>query len=367
MRTLTINTGSTSVRLGLYQVLIESDAPPRALHALRSEASDGASVAVLESFLAGQDWPDAVVHRVVHGGDTLVRPTRVDDVDGTARAEIQRWASLAPLHNTRALHWMGAADTVLPGVPQVAVFDTAFYADLPAVARAYALPAGLVERYGLRRYGFHGLAHQAMVTAVLSGHPQVSTARIISLQLGGGCSLTASRGGRPVDTTMGFSPLEGLMMATRSGDVDPGLITWLCQHAGLSPSDVETLLNQQSGLLGVAGSAHLRDLLNRDDPAAQLAIDLYVHRIRKALGAAVITLGGVDAIVFGGGVGEHAPTIRARILADLDWLGIVLDPFANAAAQGGDARISATDSAVILQVVSVDEGAVQAAAASMIL
>ena len=361
MRVLTVNTGSTSVRLAVYQC---ADDAPRSVKSLRVEAGDDQAQVVLEDFLNSLDeiLPDGVAHRVVHGGENLVNPARVDDPDGTVRAEIQRLTSLAPLHNARALRWMSACDVVVPGVPQVAVFDTAWYASLPEVARHYALSRELVDRLALRRFGFHGIAHQAMVRTVLAGHANPDSVRVISLQLGGGCSLTASRGGKAVDTTMGFSPLEGLVMASRSGDVDPGLVTWLCSH-GMSPAEVDALLNQQSGLLGMAGSADLGELLKRDDGEARLAVDLYVYRARKALGAALVLLGGADIIVFGGGVGEHLPEVRARILADLDWAGIRLDSPANETARGGAALLSEPGSPVVVRVVEVDEGAILAEAA----
>jgi acetate kinase len=296
-----------------------------------------------------------VAHRVVHGGAHLTSTRRID---AEVEAEIERLAPLAPLHNPVALAWIGVCREVLgTDVSQVAVFDTAFYAKLPEVAATYALPRELGAKHRLRRYGFHGLAHQALWLRWRELRPDLPDGgRVISFQLGAGCSVTAIAHGQPLDTSMGFSPLEGLVMATRSGDVDPGLVTHLQRVERLSASDAERLLNERSGLLGVSGvSGDMRKLVGSDDPRARLALQLYCYRARKYLGAYLMVLGGADAILFGGGVGEHAATVRAGILEGLDWAGIRLDAAANAANTGREGRISDTGSRTEAWVIPVDE------------
>jgi acetate kinase len=265
-------------------------------------------------------------------------------LDAAVEAGIQRLAPLAPLHNPPALAWFRACKAAIgEHVPQVAVFDTAFFATLPAVARTYALPRDLDDGIPLRRFGFHGLAHQAMLRRWSELVPLASpTARVISLQLGAGCSVTASLGGVPRDTSMGFSPLEGLMMATRCGDIDAGLLLHLQRTLAMTPDALEQLLNTRSGLLGVSGiSADMRVLLDSAAPAAQLAVEMYCYRVRKYVGAYLAVLGGADAVLFGGGVGENAPAVRARILDGMQWAGIHLDAAANTAAVGKESRIDA--------------------------
>ena len=296
-----------------------------------------------------------VAHRVVHGGDKMRQACLLSaDVE----AEIEKLAPLAPLHNPVALRWIRACRAMLaPSTRQVAVFDTAFYADLPPVARIYALPEAWTARYQLRRYGFHGLAHKAMWQSweARTGK-SIKRGRVISLQLGAGCSITATDCGVAKDTSMGFSPLEGLVMATRSGDIDPGLITFLQRQEGLSPQATDQLLNDASGLLGVSGfSGDMRELLVSDSARSRLAVDLYCYRARKYIGAYIAVLGGVDAVLFGGGVGENAPDVRARILKGMEWSGIRLDEDANAAAKGSESCISRRDSRVEVWVIPVNE------------
>lgn len=313
-----------------------------------------------------------VAHRIVHGGERLVQSCVIDD---EVEAEIARLAPVAPLHNPAALAWIRACRALLgKDVPQVAVFDTAFYAELPPVARSYALPRALCERLSARRYGFHGLAHDAMWRRWRTLRPDAAArARVISLQLGAGCSITAVRGGRPVDTSMGFSPLEGLMMATRSGDIDPGLLLYLQRTLSMTPERMERLLNEESGLLGVSGtSADMRTLLASDDPAARLAVDLYCYRARKYVGAYLAVLGGTDAILFGGGVGENAPVIREKILGGMQWARIALDAEANRNAVGIEAHISRIgeevgNGSVEIWVIPVDEAAILAEQAQTVL
>lgn len=353
---LTVNAGSSSLRLALFA----AGGGLTPISAVHDDSSDIDAAAQLREFVGARvDAVRAVAHRIVHGGDTLTAPCRIDD---RVEAEISRLAPLAPLHNPRALAAIRAARAALPSAIPVGVFDTAFYATLPEVARRYALPRKLTPVNV--RYGFHGIAHQSMWRRWSAARRNTGGARIISFQLGAGCSVTATRGGRPVDTSMGFSPLEGLMMATRAGDVDAGLLVYLIRDMRMSPDRIDALLNKESGLLGVSGvSADMRVLLESDDPAARFAVDLYVYRARKYLGAYLALLGGADAILFGGGVGEHAPAVRARILADMEWAGIALDPARNQAATAGDHRISADDSGVELWAFNVDEASELARAA----
>jgi acetate kinase len=308
-----------------------------------------------------------VAHRVVHGGQRFKEPCLLDAEAERAIAEL---AELAPLHNPAALRWIRACREVLgPEVPQAGVFDTAFFAGLPEVAATYALPGDLSRRHGIRRFGFHGLAHQSMGRRWRALRPDVEQGgRVISLQLGSGASVTAVDRGDPRDTSMGFSPLEGLVMATRSGDVDAGVLTFLQRVEGLSADALEEMLNRSSGLLGVSGfSSDMRELLASEAPAARLAVELYCYRARKYLGAYLAVLGGADAVLFGGGVGEHAASVRERILTGLEWCGIALDAEANRAATGQEARISAPESRTEVWVLPVDEATILAQEAAALL
>lgn len=342
MTILTVNVGSSSVRLSAFAGAARRD---RQL-ALPDQAD--AARAAAAALAAVDERPDVVVHRVVHGGPRLRATTLLDRA---ARAELAACVPLAPLHLPRELAWIDAAERRWPDARQLGAFDTALYADLPPAAATYALPREARERFGIVRYGFHGLAHQSMLRAV------AGRARVVSFQLGSGASVTASRDGRAVDTSMGFSPLEGLVMATRPGDLDAGAVLQLLR-GGLDVDAVDRLLAHASGLRGLGGDGDMRALLGRGDDAARLAIAVYVHRARKYLGAYLAVLGGGDAITFGGGVGEHAAPIRAAILAGFDWAGVVLDGAANAAAGGEARRIDAPGSAVEIWVTPVDEAAV---------
>ena len=349
MRLLTINAGSSSVRLVLYA---HDGVTFQRLDA-RHEPGDAEPSASLRAL---RDWDqvDVVAHRVVHGGDTLVAPCALD---ARVEAEIERLAPLAPLHNPRALAWIRACRALHGAqLPQVAMFDTGFYAHLPEPARRYALP----NRLGVRRYGFHGLAHQAMWRSWCARHPQFTAGgRVISLQLGSGSSMTAISAGVPRDTSMGFSPLEGLVMATRGGDLDPGVLLHLLRE-GMTVDMLDTLLNKESGLYGLAGESDMRKLLASTEPEARQALEFYCYRARKYLGAYLAVLGGADAILFGGGVGEHAAPVRAQILAGLEWAGIHLDTAANANTQAGARCISAAGSRVAVWVIRVDENLILA-------
>jgi acetate kinase len=355
---LTVNTGSSSVRLAAFAD--DSGALMQLVNA-RYELSATEPEVLLKAFLDANGLGEIklAVHRVVHGGMNLTASCLVDE---KVEEEIGRVASLAPLHNPNALRWIRVTGDVLGrGVTQVAVFDTAFFKALPEAARVYALPHTLAEKYGLRRYGFHGLAHQAMWRSWHGLQPGAGRGgRIISLQLGAGCSITAIDNGSPRDTSMGFSPLEGLVMATRSGDVDPGLITFLLRQENLTAEQLDELLNEHSGLLGLSGiSADIRELIASPDKLSRLALDVYCYRVRKYIGAYLAVLGGADAIVFGGGVGENVPEVREKILSGMEWCGIEIDVKANRDALEL-ARISSEKSRVATWVIPVNEAAVLA-------
>jgi acetate kinase len=347
MQILAINTGSSSVRLAWCEL---EEGVVRMVARRRYEER---STEPLASFAEDRHF-DAVVHRVVHGGERLRASL---EIDAHVEAEIARLSALAPLHNPVALDWIGAAKRRYPRAKQVAAFDTAFFAQLPDVATTYAVPRRLARELGLRRYGFHGLAHHAMWRAFSRQRPpQGGRRRLISLQLGSGCSIAAVADGRPLDTSMGMTPLEGLVMATRSGDLDPGVVLQLQREGGLSTSAVARLLDEEAGLLGVSDlSGDLRVLLASPAFEAKLAIDLYCYRARKYIGAYLSVLHGAEAIAFGGGAGEHQPEIRARILSGMEWAGIGLDPALNQRADGGLMRISRAESAIEVWVVPVDE------------
>jgi acetate kinase len=341
VRVLTVNAGSSSLKLRLLgdddEPLASTDLPA---FAGRAEAQ------ALERALAGMDGADAVGHRIVHGGTRFAGPTRLDP--GTVEA-LRELTPLAPLHQPAALEAMAAVGTLLPELPAVACIDTAFHAGLPAAASTYALPREWRERHGLRRFGFHGLSHSyaSRRVAELLGR-DAGELRIVSCHLGAGASLAAIDGGRSVDTTMGFTPVEGLVMATRSGNVDPGLLMWLLQHGGVGVDELADALEHRSGLAGLAGTADMRHVLEAaraGDEDAALARDVYVHRLRALIAAMAAALGGLDALVFTGGVGERASEIRTRAADGLGFLGVAVDAERDAAAIP-DADVSAPGAAV---------------------
>ena len=302
----------------------------------------------------------AVGHRVVHGGETLTAPTRIDDA---ALAAIAACIDLAPLHNPANLRGIEAARATFgPGLPQVAVFDTAFHATMPDTSYLYAIPYSMYVRHKVRRYGFHGTSHRYVAWRYRKlagiGREQV---RAISLHLGNGCSTCAIVGGESIDTSMGMTPLEGLVMGTRSGDVDPGVLEYLHHKEGLSFGELDTLLNKQSGLLGVSGlTGDMRELLAEEkehgDRRARLAIDLFCLRARKSIGAMLARMNGADALLFTGGIGENSAAIRARILDRMDGLGIALDAARNEATVGGrEGEIGAAGARVRVFVVPTNE------------
>ena len=303
------------------------------------------------------DGLGAVGHRVVHGGYRFTEPTLIDDE--VVRA-IEAVSDLAPLHNEPSLAAIRAAREALgPAVPMVAVFDTAFHRTLPKRASRYAIPEGLADKYHVQRYGFHGTAHRYMAErySAITATP-LEQVRLVTLQLGNGCSATAIDGGRSIDTSMGFTPLEGLMMGTRSGDIDPSLAGFLARKEHIDVAQVENWLNTRSGLLGVSGRSHdMRELLEAErqgDTSAGLAVEMFCYRVRKAIGAYIAVLGGADAIVFGGGIGENSPAVRARICTDMGWCGLILDPDRNAAT-GFEGRISGDAAKVRAYVIPVKE------------
>ena len=351
MRVLVVNAGSSSLKLALLdgddRVLARRELPaPRSTVApeqIRAAVDDGFAEA------------DVVGHRIVHGGRRFRTAVRVDP---TVESELRDLVDLAPLHQPKSLDALDAVSVALPDLPAVACFDTAFHATLPAAAATYALPAAWRERFGLRRYGFHGLSHAwvARRGPELLGLDATGL-RLVSCHLGAGASLCAIRGGRSVDTTMGFTPLEGLVMATRAGSVDPGLILWLLEHTELSAHELADALEHDSGLTGLAGTGDMATLIERaaaGNPQAGLAVDVYEHRLRAGIAAMAAALGGLDALVFTGGVGEHAAAVRSRAVDGLGFLEIEIDAFQNSVARG-DADISSPGSRVRTAVVTARE------------
>ena len=368
MIVMTLNSGSTSVKLGVYDT---SGTGANAPACLANEHQSGAGIeprALLSEFLGKlRTPPDVIAHRVVHGGARFTGPVRIDDA---VVRDIQKLSELAPLHNPTALHWIDAARDVCRGnVVHVAVFDTSFFSKLPRRAAEYALSPSLGVELGVRRYGFHGLAHEAMWRRWCELYPTLPHGgRLITVQLGGGCSITALDKGQAVDNSMGFSPLEGLVMATRSGDVDPSILPYLEKRLSLSSEQLIELLNRKSGLAGMSGkSPNPGDLLEDPRPESQFALELYCYRLRKYIGAYCAVLGGCDGIVFGGGVGEHVPEVRERALAGMEWAGIALDLAANREARGDEAAIQAAGSQVRVHVIPVDEEMVMVRAAATVM
>lgn len=300
---------------------------------------------------------DAVGHRVVHGGERFVQPALID---ATVAGTIEALEELAPLHNGPSLAGIRACQAALGGrVPLVAVFDTAFHSNLPEAAFSYGIPYGLAARHGIRRFGFHGLSYQSVVSryAELTGLDE-SGVTLVALHLGNGASAAAIRQGRSVDTSMGFTPLEGLLMGTRSGDLDPALIGYLARRERVTTTEVERVLNEESGLLGLSGrSRDMRDLIaaRETDARARLAVDVFCHRARKYLGAYLAVLGGARGVVFTGGIGENAPEVRALICRDASWCGLELDPALNRQMVGHTGRISATGARLEAWVILTDE------------
>jgi acetate kinase len=341
LRVLVVNAGSSSLKLS---VLDEHD---RLYHAADVPFQLGhVDEATLRAELERGGRVDAVGHRIVHGGSELVDPTLID---AAVFRQLNALSDLAPLHQPAALRVLEAVARLLPDIQQVGCFDTAFHASIPAAASTYALPVEWRTRWNLRRFGFHGLSHAyaSRRAAELSGRA-VEAMRIVTCHLGAGASLAAVAEGTSVDTTMGFTPLEGLVMATRSGSVDPGLMLWLTDHAGVPSSELEDALEHRSGLLGLTGSAEMEAVLaaeQRGDARAELGVAVYLHRLRAGIAAMASAMDGLDALVFTGGVGENAPSIRSRAADGLRFLGVAVAPDRNRAAKL-DAEIGSADTRV---------------------
>ncbi len=351
MRVLVINSGSSSVK---YQ-LVDSDTGERLGGGAVEEVRDHASA--LREVVADVEHLDepveAIGHRVVHGGAVFSEPARIDD---DVVAVIRELVPLAPLHNPANLAGIEAARATWPTVTQVAVFDTAFHRTLPPSAYRYAVPEQWYEQHGVRRYGFHGTSHDYVSAraAEVLGRPRGELDLIVA-HLGNGASITAVQHGRSVETSMGLSPLEGLVMGTRSGDVDPAVIGHVAGASGRSEADVLADLNRVSGLLGLCGDSDVREITARadaGDETADLALDVFCHRIRKYVGAYVAVLGGCDALVFTAGIGEHSATVRARVCNGLQVFGMALDDERNG---GSEPVISRADATTAVLVVPTDE------------
>ena len=354
-----LNTGSSSVKFRVVDSRSGAVSAEGIVDRIGEAGSDTADHrAAIDRILAGLDGSsiDAVGHRIVHGGTRFVQATPIDDA---VEAGIEQLAPLAPLHNPPGLLGIRAARAALPGVPQVAVFDTAFHAQLPEAARTYAIDAALADEHGIRRYGFHGTSYRIVSerAAEFLGRP-LEQLRLIVLHLGNGASAAAIAGGRSIDTSMGMTPLEGLVMGTRSGDLDPAVLLYLQRNAGMTVDQLDDLLNRRSGLLGLSGRSDMREVIaaaEGGDPAAGLAFEVYLHRLRHYLGAYLAILGGVDALVFTAGVGENSPQVRAAALEGLGALGLQVDASANARPGSGARRISPAGAQIDVLVIPTDE------------
>lgn len=361
MHIFVLNCGSSSLK----SAVIDTDRGSRELDA-HVENLDPAGLAaavakVLQQLRSGSgaNGPDAVAHRIVHGGERFLQATRIDD---GVLGELEQLSHLAPLHNPPALAAVREARKIYPQVPHVAIFDTAYHSTLPPHAREYALPRDLRERFGIRRYGFHGISHAHVMQSVaahLGARPE--DLRIVSCHLGNGASAAAIERGSSVDTSMGLTPLEGLVMGTRAGDLDAGILLELFRSGAFDAKELEALLNNKSGMVGLTGTNDMRDIERRatgGDEACRLAIAIYAHRVRKYIGAYAAVMGGADAIAFTGGVGENSATIRQACLERLEFLGADLDVQRNRDARpdaGGVCEISSEGSRVRVVVVRADE------------
>jgi acetate kinase len=357
VRILTVNAGSTSLKLRV----VERD--DRVTETVDLRPPGDSLEDDLRGFLASAGPFDAIGHRVVHGGPRFTHPVVID---ASIRSQLDEMNDLAPLHNPPALGAIDALGRLSPNVPSVACFDTAFHASLKPAASRYALPTAWVKKWQLRRYGFHGLSCEwsASRAAVLLERP-VDSLKLVICHLGGGASVTATAGGLSVDTTMGFTPTEGLVMATRPGDVDPGAIAWVAAH-GVAPRELADALEQRSGLLALSGglTGDMRELLGHrasGDPEAILAVDVYLHRLRAKIAAMTAATDGTDAVVFTAGVGENADEIRAAACEHLQWIGISLDAQANRSVGLADVDISQAGAEVRTLVIHAREELVVAA------
>lgn len=380
MRVLTLNCGSSSVKSALFdsttgrrlqEIRVENIGSDHVRLQVGEDVSElvagGELQSAVDRLLAeyrGRESestrPEAVAHRVVHGGEKFRDPTRID---ASMLKDLEELNALAPLHNPPAIVAIRQARDAMPDIPHVAVFDTAFHATLPEHAREYALPADVRRRFGIRRFGFHGINHSHVASGVASYlGVDLQALRIISCHLGNGASVTAIEAGRSIETSMGMTPLEGLVMGTRAGDIDPGVLLQLQRCGEFDAGQLDELLNKNSGLKGLTGVNDMREIERRaaaGDEDCRRAIAVYVHRIRKYIGAYAVAMNGVDAIAFTGGVGENSSMIRQRCLERLDVLGAMLDPSRNNGAGLSDARpiapIGADTSRIQLFAVRADE------------
>jgi acetate kinase len=370
---LVINAGSSSIKFSVFETADNRSLAPGAHGQVEGlgttaqlEVSDTHGRTLTEQHMTGNDYEAAIAaihgwfaghsggeagfcgigHRVVHGGSQFSQPVLIDD------QVIAALEPLAPLHQPHHIAAIRAFAAAAPDVPQIACFDTAFHQSQPALAQHFALPRELTAK-GIRRYGFHGLSYEYIVSALPRVAPECARGKLIVAHLGNGASLCAIDDRRSIATTMGFTPVDGLVMGTRTGLLDPGVILYLLQHENMDATAVETLINERSGLLGVSGlSSDMRTLLASGLPAAKEAVDLFVYRIGRELGSLAAALDGVDAVVFTGGIGEHAAEIRGRVCRDAKWLGVTLDETAN---EAGGPRISLPASATSAWVVPTDE------------
>lgn len=384
MKVLIVNCGSSSIKYALFNTEAEQELARGALEKIGEANSyliQGKGEQVVRQEVTARDHREglqliidellnpsrgvvrdlseisAVGHRVVHGGDTFFRSTVIDDQ--VTRA-ISEWAVLAPLHNPPNLLGIEAARSLLPGAVHVAVFDTAFHQTMPEHAFVYAIPYEFYEKYRVRRYGFHGTSHRYVVQkAAELLDRDLEELRVITCHLGNGCSVTAVAGGRSIDTSMGLTPLEGLVMGTRSGDIDPSIPLFIAEKEKLSLKQVGAMLNRRSGLLGVSGvSNDMREILTEAEkghPQARLAVEVFAYRARKYIGGYAAALGGLDAIIFTGGIGENSAVLRSKICSDLGFLGVSLDEKKNTEIKAGCRVISTDVSPVKVMVVPTDE------------
>ncbi len=383
MKILVINCGSSSVKYRVYALpekrllgegmvdriaqrsatLAYRHADQERTESVRAEDHDHGTRLILDAVLdsehgliTGDGRIDAVGHRVVHGGNEAYHPLLIDD---EVMALIEEYAPLAPLHNPPDLAGIRAAMDVLPSIPHIACFDTTFHRTIPPKAYMYGLPYDLSHELSIRRYGFHGIAHRAAAqrAAELLGRP-FEQLNAVACHLGNGCSVTAIRNGRSEDTSMGMTPLEGLLMGTRAGDMDPGIFLFLLEK-GLQTEKLNEMLNRESGLFGITGlSSDMRDVMEAADQGndrAQLALDMFCYRVKKYIGAYVAVLGEVQAVIFSGGIGEHVPEVRRQACANLERLGIEIDPAKNAAAVGVEGDIATDKSPVRVFVIPANE------------
>jgi acetate kinase len=368
MRVLVFNAGSSSLKFRIVEESPGDIAPSRALLSGSVERIGedkappdhaGAARGILLGDAAAASY-EAMAHRVVHGGERFSAPVALD---GDTIAALEGLGEIAPLHNARALAVIKACRDARPDLPQVAVFDTAFHRGMPERASSYAIPGDLATRHGVRRFGFHGTAFRSLMEKYARRRGRrAEDLRLIAFQLGNGASACAIDRGRSVDTSMGFTPLEGLVMGTRSGDLDPALVAYLARREGVAAGEIVSWLNERSGLAGVSGvSRDAREIeraANAGDARARLALDLFAYRARKYLGAYLAVLGRADAVLLGGGIGEHMPAIRAAILDGLEALGLRLDPSRNEKQLEGDGLISAGDSRIEGWALATDEESV---------